>query len=257
MPRYFVRVGRKGGFYVQVAAPGVDLNQVCERGLHVRLMVRIRCSRIREGPRAVAIGEIISEERSDDPVDTDPKQRIYEECGQRPEVPPPLRLPGATIGAVMLDRWVLWCAPMRHFIRRRAGPRKIARLCMPRITHKFAVLFQSAIIRILVCRAASIWPMICSRIAGTGRSRSVTTAICMPRRRSAGIALIEEKARLSTLTTRSRCPWSDSRRRRLKDNTRTSRKRASASRAPYRKQCVRSCIVSDAGRSADDRSCSQ
>ena len=213
MPRYFVCVGRKGGFYIQVAAPGVDLNQVCERGLHVRLMVRIRCSRMREaseGPRAFAISEIISEERSDDPVDTDPKQRIYEECGQRPQVPPPLRLPGATIGAVMLDRWMLWCAPMRHFITRRAGPRKNARLCMPPITHKFAVLFQNAGIRILVCRAASIRPMYACAIVGTGRSRSVTTAICMPRRRTAGFALIEEKARLSALGTRSRCPWSDS-----------------------------------------------
>ncbi len=143
MPQYFVCVGRRGGFYIQVAAPSVDLNQVRERGLHVRLMVRIRCSRMREAsedPRAFAIGDIISEDRSDDPVETNPKQRIYEECGQRPQVPPPLRLPGATIGAVTLDRWVLWCAPMRHFIRRRAGPRKNARLFMPRITHKFAVL---------------------------------------------------------------------------------------------------------------------
>ncbi|KYK43884.1 hypothetical protein A1D31_37690 [Bradyrhizobium liaoningense] len=47
-------------------------NQARERGLHVRLMVRIQrgCGKPLE---LFAIGEIISEERSGDPVDTGPK----------------------------------------------------------------------------------------------------------------------------------------------------------------------------------------
>lgn len=80
--------------------------------------VRSRHAKRSQSPSASAIREMTSEERCDDPAESGPKQRIYEECGQWPKVPPPL-LPGATNGAVMLGRRVLWCAPMRHFIRRR------------------------------------------------------------------------------------------------------------------------------------------
>ncbi|MGY3034195.1 hypothetical protein ACVIIV_003365 [Bradyrhizobium sp. USDA 4354] len=197
------------------------------------------CESRRKAPRAFAIRESISEERCDDPADASPKQRIYQECGQRPQVPPPLRLEGATIRAVMLDRWVLWCAPMCHFITRRAGPRKNARLCMPRITHKFAVPlskhgYQN---RCLLRGEHPADDMLAHRryteVAFRHHSNlHATTEKC--RRRF---------ARLSELATRSPCPWSGSRRRRLKDNTRVSSERGSASRAPYRKQCVRSWIV--------------
>ncbi|NYG45566.1 hypothetical protein GGD67_003024 [Bradyrhizobium sp. IAR9] len=184
----------------QVVGRSVRWNQVCERGLHVRLMVRRRCGRgmreASESPSRSAVREIISEERCDDPVESGPKQRIYEECGQRPKVPPPLRLPAAAIGAVILHRWVLWCAPMRHFIRRRAGPPKNAGLCMPRTTHKFAVLFHKESIRTVVCCAAILRSY--ARVSSVQlRSLSVTAAIYMPRRRSIDTALMQTKARLS------------------------------------------------------------